>query len=78
MKLLVSIVWFTEGRLGFKQEKLIEYFFLLRHNETHKGSKVQRIVHCNPNDQEAREDFLIFRLDTLNPKGLKQKCALKY
>ena len=32
-----------EGRRGFKQEKLIEHFFLCSYNETH--------------DQETREDF---------------------
>ena len=53
-----------EGRCGFKQEKLIEYFFLCSHNGTH--------------DQEAREDFWIFHLDTLHPQGLNQKRALEY
>ena len=46
-----------KGRRGFKQEKLIEHFFLLSHNGTHEDIKVQIIGHCDPNDQEAREDF---------------------
>ena len=65
-----------EGRGGFKQERLIENFFLLSHNGTHKDIKVQMIGHCDPNNQEAREDFWIFYLDTLHPKGLNQKHAL--
>ena len=46
-----------KGRRGFKQETLIEHFFLLSHNATHEDVKVQIIGHCDPNDQEAREDF---------------------
>ena len=61
-----------------KQEKLIEHFFLFSHNGTHEDTKVQIIGHCDPNNQEDREDFWIFRLDTLHPKGLNQKRALKY
>ena len=64
-----------EGSRGFKQEKLIENFFLLSHNGTREDIKVQ-IGHCEPNNQEAREDFWIFYLDTLHPKGLNQKHAL--
>ena len=40
--------------------------------------KVQIIGRCDPNDQEAREDFRIFYLGTLHLKDLNQKCALKY
>ena len=53
-----------------KQEKLIENFFLLSHNGTREDVKVQIIGHCEPNDQEAREDFWIFYLDTLHLKDL--------
>ena len=67
-----------EGSRGFKQEKLIEDFFLLSHNGTREGIKVQINGHCDPNDQEAREDFWMFYLDTLRLKGLNQKRALKY
>ena len=66
-----------EGRRGFKKEKLIEHFLLLSHNGTHEDIKVQIIGHCDPNDQEDREDFWIFHLDTLHPKRLNQKGALK-
>ena len=69
---------YGEGRRGFKQKKLIELFFLCGHNETHEDIKVQIIYHCDPNDQEARKDFWIFHLDTLHPKGLNQKRALKH
>ena len=48
-----------EESRGFKQEKLIENFFLLSHNETREDIKVQIIGHFDPNDQEAREDFWI-------------------
>ena len=67
-----------EGRRGFKQEKSIEYFFLRSHNGTHEDIKVQVIGHCDPNGQEARKDFWDFHQDTLHPKGLNQKCALRY
>ena len=67
-----------EGRGGFKQEKVIEYFFLLSRNETNEDIKFQIIRHCNPIDQEATEDFWIFHLDTLHPKDSNQKRALKY
>ena len=43
-----------EERREFKQEKLIEHFFLYSHNGTHEDIKVQIIGHCDPNDQEAR------------------------
>ena len=66
-----------ELRLEFKKEKLIEHFLLLSHNGTHEDIKVQIIGHCDPNDQEDREDFWIFHLDTLHPKRLNQKRALK-
>ena len=66
-----------EGRGEFKQERLIEHFFLCSYNGTQEDIKVQIIGHCDPNDQEAREDFWIFHLDTLHPKGLNQKQALK-
>ena len=65
-----------------KQEKLIEHFFLFSHNGTHEDIKVQIIGHCDPNDQEAREDFWIFHLDTLHPalciQDLNQKPSLKH
>ena len=46
-----------EGRREFQQEKLIENFFLRSQNGTHEDIKVQIVGHCDPNDQEAREDF---------------------
>ena len=73
-----NIKLYREGRSGFKQEKLIEHFFLCSHNGTHEDIKVQIIDHCDSNDREAREDFWIFHLDTLYPKGLNRKRALKY
>ena len=36
------------------------------------------IDHCGRTDQEAREEFWVFHLSTLHPKGLNQKRALKY
>ena len=37
--------------------------------------KVQIIDHCDLNDQEARENFWVFHLDTLHPRGLNKKRA---
>ena len=64
--------------MDLKQEKLIENFFLLSHNGTRQDIKVQIIGHCDPNDQEAGEDFWIFYLDALHLKDLNQKRTLKY
>ena len=63
------------GSRGFKQEKLIENFFLLSHNGTRQDIKIQIISHCDPKDQEVRER--IFDLGTLHLKDLNQKRALK-
>ena len=67
-----------ERSRGFKQEKSTENFFLLSHNGTRQDIKVQIIGHCDPNDQEAGEDFWIFYLDALHLKDLNQKRTLKY
>ena len=64
-----------EGRRGFKQEKLIENFFLLSHTGTHKGIKVQVTGHWDPNDQEARENVWISYPQS---EDLNQNRALKY
>ena len=52
----------VKGRRELKQEKLIDCFFLCSHNRTHEYIKVQVIGHCDPNDQEAREDFCIHKV----------------
>ena len=52
-----NIKLYGEGRHVFNQEKLIEHFFLCSHNGTHEDIKVNIIGHCDPNDQEAKEDF---------------------
>ena len=44
----------------------------------HEDIKVQIIGHCDPNVQEAREDFWILHLDTLHSQGLNQNRVLKY
>ena len=46
-----------EGKCYFKQEKLTVHFFECNHNGTYKDIKVQIIDHCDPNDQETREDL---------------------
>ena len=65
-----NINLYGEGKRGFKQEKLIEHFFCPNHSGTHKDISIQIIDHCDPNDQERREDFWIYHLDTMFPKGL--------
>ena len=52
-----NIKLYAEGRRGFKQEKLIEHFFMCSYNETSEDIKVQIIDDCVPNNQEARDDF---------------------
>ena len=68
---------YGEGKQGFKQEKLIEDFFCPNHSGIHKDIYIKIIDHCNPNDQERREDFWIYHLDTVFPKSLNQKKLLK-
>ena len=66
-------------RRVFKQEKLIEPFFLLSHNRTHEDIKVQIIGHRDPKDQVAKkDDSWIFHLDNLHSKVSNQKRKLKY
>ena len=65
-----------EGRLGFKQEKLIEHFFLLSDNGTHKGIQIQIIGPCDPNDQEAREN-LDFPSEYFASRRFKSKTRIK-
>ena len=40
--------------------------------------KVEVIGCCDPNDQEAKEDFWVFHLETLHSQSLNQKRVLKY
>ena len=79
----VCLKQYVRVRLRFNQYKYklkvdSTFFFLCSRNGIHEDIKVQIIDHCDPNDQEAREDFWIFHLDTLHPKGLNQKGSLKY
>ena len=53
---------YGEGRRGFFQEKLMEYFFNHGQNGLNKDMMVQIIDFCYPNDQEKREDFWMDKL----------------
>ena len=65
---------YREGRGdSLKQRFLIEHFFTEGHNGSYNDLKVQIIDYCNPNDPEAREDFWMFQLETITPKGLNSK-----
>ena len=55
---------------GFMQEPLIEHFFSSKQNGSHKDMKVQIIDYCDRNNPEPREDFWIYHLDTIFPRGL--------
>ena len=72
-----NIKLYSEGRRGMKQEKLISHFFSNKHHGTYDGIKVQIIDSYDPNDQERREEFWIFNLNTLEPNGLNNKRAQK-
>ena len=52
------------------QEPLIEHFCSNKHNGSHKDIKVQNIDYCDLNNPEPREDFWIYDLDTIFPRGL--------
>ena len=62
----------------FKQEKLIEHFFYINQNGTHKDISIQINDHCDLNDQEGQEDFWSYHLNTMFPKGLNQRKLLRY
>ena len=66
---------YGEGRRDMKQKKFVEHFYSENHHGTYKDISVQLIDHCDPNDQERREDFWIYHFDTMFPKGLNQKEA---
>ena len=58
------------------QEPLIEHFFSNKHNGSHKDIKVQIIDYCdpnNPNIPKRREDFWIYHLDIIYPRGLNAR-----
>ena len=61
-----------EGQRGFTQETLIEHFFWNKHNGSHKDIKVQIIDYCNPNP-ERRDNFWIYHLDSIYPRGLNTR-----
>ena len=66
----------VEKRREFKQEKLIEHFFLLSQNRTNEDIKVQMVIVIQT--IKKLEKTFGFSTGTLcNPKGLNQKRALK-
>ena len=70
-----NIKLYGEGRRGFQQESFIEHYFQENHNGSHCDISLKIIDHCDPNDQERREAFWIFTLDTMYPNGLNHKRA---
>ena len=68
-----NILQYAEGKRNMKQVKMISHFFSESHQGRYEDISVQIIDHCDPNDQERREDFWIFHLDTMSPKGLNEK-----
>ena len=53
-----------------------EHFYSQNHHGTHRDMIVQIIDHCDPNDQEKRENLWIYKLKTLYPDGLNQKRSI--
>ena len=72
-----NIKLYSIGRQGMKQEKLVSHFFTDKHHGTYDDIKAQITDYCDANDQERREDFWIFNLNTLEPNGLNNKRAQK-
>ena len=60
-----------------KQKKLISHFFTDKHHRTYDDIKEQIIDYCDANDQEHKEGFWIFNLNTLQSNGLNNKHAQK-
>ena len=72
-----NIILYSGRRRGTRQEKLISHFFTQKHHGTYDDIKVQIIDYCYANNQERREDFWIFNLNTLESNGLNNKRAQK-
>ena len=51
-----NIKLYGEERRGFVQEKLMEHFYNQNHHGAQRDIIVQIIDHCNPNNQEQREE----------------------
>ena len=64
---------YGKGQRGFMQEPLIEHFFSNKHNGSYKDIKVQIIDYCDPNNLECREDFWIYHLDSIYPRGFNTR-----
>ena len=62
-----------KSQRDFMQEPLIEHFYSNKHNSSHKDIKVQIIDYCDPNNSECREDFWIYDLDIIYPRGLNTR-----
>ena len=58
------------------QEPLIEHFFSNKHNGSHKDIKVQIFDCCDPNNPERIDDFWIYHLDTMYPRGFNTRKLL--
>ena len=71
-----NIKLYGEGRRGLNQEKISEHFFLCSDNETPEDNKVQIIEYCDPNNQNGREDFGVFHLDSAS-KRFKSKTRFR-
>ena len=51
----------------------MEHLYSQNHHGTHGDMIVQIIDHCDPNDQEMRQNFWMHKLKTIYPDGLNQK-----
>ena len=61
------------------QEPLIQHFFSNKHNRSHQDMKVQIIDYCDRKNPERREDFWIYHLDIIFPRGLNtRKLVLRF
>ena len=68
-----NINLYGKGQMGFMQKPLIIHFISNKRNSSHKDIKVQIIDYCDPNNPERREDFWIYHLDIIFPRGVNTR-----
>ena len=68
-----NIKLYGKERRNFKQEYLIEHFYIENHSGTPKDINAKIIDFCDSNDQEKRENFWMNKLRILYPEGLNYK-----
>ena len=70
--------FYGEEKMNFRQEKLIEHFYIENQNGTHQDISYKIFDFLDPNDQEKLENFWMNKLRTIYPEGLIYKRINHY